>query len=81
MRAAALVVALLALAPVAGATRHAPELRIELVASGFRQPVDVVAAPGEPGRLYVVERAGRVRVAEGSTVLRAPFLDIRDRVR
>ena len=68
MRAAALVLALLALAPVAGATRHAPQLRIELVASGFRQPVDVVAAPGEPGRLYVVERAGRVRVAEGSTV-------------
>jgi hypothetical protein len=42
MRAAALVVSLLALAPVAGATRNAPELRIELVASGFRQPVDVI---------------------------------------
>ena len=81
MRAAALVLALLAVAPVAGATRHAPELRIELVASGFRQPVDMVAAPGEPGRLYVVERAGRVRVADGSSVLRAPFLDIRGRVR
>lgn len=81
MRAGALILALLALAPVAGAVRHAPQLRIELVAKGFRQPVDVVAAPGEPGRVYVVERAGRVRVVEGSTVRPAPFLDIRDRVR
>jgi glucose/arabinose dehydrogenase len=46
------------------------------VASGLDAPVHAAAAPGEPGRLYVVERAGRIRVLEGGRVLPRPFLDI-----
>src|ERR687889_492248 len=40
----------------------------------------VVARPGDPGRLYVLEQAGRVRVVEGGRVLPEPFLDLTDRV-
>ncbi|HEY7562582.1 MAG TPA: PQQ-dependent sugar dehydrogenase [Gaiellaceae bacterium] len=46
------------------------------VASGLDAPVHAAAAPGEPGRLYVVERAGRIRVLESGRVLPRPFLDI-----
>src|SRR5262245_39590727 len=66
---------------VPAATSSSNRLGIALVAEGFRQPVQVVAAPGEPGRLYVVERAGRVRVVDHGRVLGRPFLDIRPRVR
>src|SRR5919109_713902 len=55
-------------------------LRLVRVASGFESPLDVVAAPGEEDRLYVVEREGRIRVLERGQVLEEPFLDIADRV-
>jgi glucose/arabinose dehydrogenase len=50
------------------------------VARGLRQPVQVVARPGDRGRLYVAEQGGRVRVLAGGRVLRRPYLDIRRRV-
>ena len=64
----------LAASPAAGALRLAP------VAGGLDQPVHVSAAPGEPGRLYVTEQEGIVRLVENGRVRAAPFLDIRDRV-
>jgi glucose/arabinose dehydrogenase len=39
-------------------------LALEPVASGLADPVHVTVAPGEPGRLYVVELRGRVRLLE-----------------
>jgi glucose/arabinose dehydrogenase len=51
-------------------------LRLDEVASGLDSPVHLAAAPGEPGRLYVVEQPGRIRVVEGDRVLPEPFLDI-----
>lgn len=50
-------------------------LTTEEVATGFTQPVYVTSAPGDD-RLFVVEQAGRIRLAPGG----ATFLDIRDRV-
>ena len=48
------------------------------VASGFDQPVYVAQPKTEPGRLYIVERTGRiVALANGK---RSTFLDIRSRV-
>jgi glucose/arabinose dehydrogenase len=44
-------------------------------------PVYATAAPGEPGRLYVVEQAGQIVVIDGGQVRATPFLDIRSRVR
>ena len=50
------------------------------VVSGLDRPVYVAAAPGEPGRLYVVGQAGVVRVVEDGVVAPRPFLDISDEV-
>jgi glucose/arabinose dehydrogenase len=54
--------------------------RLAVVARGLSSPVDVVQAPGEPGRLYVVEQPGRVRVVERGRALSKPFLDVRSLV-
>lgn len=51
------------------------------VASGLVAPTGVVARPGDPGRLYVLEQAGRVRIVAGGRVLGQPFLDLTDRVK
>ncbi|MBK7538035.1 MAG: PQQ-dependent sugar dehydrogenase [Myxococcales bacterium] len=63
-----------ALAPVPAAL--AATLRLTKVMSGLRRPVLVTAAPGEPGRLYVVEQAGAIRVFEGGVVRKERFLDL-----
>ena len=54
-----------------------PPLALEEVASGLESPVHVAAAPGEDGRLYVVEQAGRIVVLEGGGPAGQVFLDIR----
>ena len=46
----------------------------------FAQPVALVAAPGEAGRVYVVEQRGVVRAVPLGGGEAAVFLDIRDRV-
>jgi glucose/arabinose dehydrogenase len=52
------------------------------VVGGLRSPVFVAPAPGgRRDRLYVVEQAGRIRIADGPKLLRRPFLDLRARVR
>ena len=62
----------------AGGAEAAPRPALRLVAvASVRAPVHVAAAPGQPGRLYVVERAGRIRVVVGRRLLPQPFLDIR----
>jgi glucose/arabinose dehydrogenase len=55
-------------------------LRLVPVARGLDNPVLATQAPGEPGRLYVVEQPGRIRVVERGKVMARPFLDIRSRV-
>lgn len=52
-------------------------LTFERVATRLTQPVAVTYAPGEPGRLYITEQQGLVRVWEDGVVREAPFLDIR----
>lgn len=48
------------------------------VAEGFRQPTAIVAAPGYPGRLFILERQGVAwTLWQGE---RQVFLDLRDRV-
>jgi glucose/arabinose dehydrogenase len=67
----------------AGGTLDAPGagqgLALELVASGFDQPVHVMAPSGDP-RLFVVEQPGRILIVRDSRTLPTPFLDIRERV-
>jgi glucose/arabinose dehydrogenase len=47
------------------------------VVSGLDSPVAVTAPRNEPGRLYVVEQEGRIRVVVRGRLRSEPFLDIR----
>jgi len=42
----------------------------------FSSPVYLTAAPGDTGRLFVVERGGKVRVLHHDTTQARPFLDL-----
>jgi len=48
------------------------------VASGLQRPVDLQADGS--GRLFVIEKNGRIRILQNGQVLPDPFLDITDRV-
>jgi hypothetical protein len=54
-------------------------LSLETVSDELLFPVDLTTPAGD-SRLFVVERAGRIRVIENGALLPAPFLDITDRV-
>ncbi|UCF21651.1 MAG: PQQ-dependent sugar dehydrogenase [Gemmatimonadota bacterium] len=54
-------------------------LSVEVVAGGLSSPLFLTAPSGD-SRLFVVERAGRVRIVEDRQLLGQPFLDISDRV-
>lgn len=46
----------------------------------FDDPLYVTQAPGGDETLYVVERAGRIRMVRDGELLEDPFLDLRDRI-
>jgi glucose/arabinose dehydrogenase len=56
------------------------ELRLEPIADGFEQPVYLVSANDDTGRLFVVEQAGVVKILQNNNVSETPFLDIVERV-
>jgi glucose/arabinose dehydrogenase len=69
-------------APASSArTERATALRIVRVASGLADPVYVTGLRSQPGRLYVVEQAGRIVVLSRGKRRAEPFLDIRSQVR
>ena len=59
-----------------GAWASVGGLHLQLVARGFVSPVSVAAPRGEPGRLYVVEQRGTIRVLDHGKLRPQPFLDI-----
>jgi len=67
-----------ALVASASGSPQRAEYRFRQVASGFDQPVYLAQPKSEPGRLYVVERPGRIISLAGGK--RRTFLDIRSRV-
>jgi len=56
-----------------------PFLRARLVASGLSAPIYVTAPAGD-ARLFLVERAGTIRISQNGSVLPTPFLNIGSRV-
>jgi glucose/arabinose dehydrogenase len=48
------------------------------VTSGLQRPVDL--QPDGSGRLFIIEKAGRIRILQDRQLLGQPFLDITDRV-
>jgi glucose/arabinose dehydrogenase len=53
-----------------------PDLRLEAVAGGLQNPIDLVSANDGTGRLFVIERGGQIYVIENGERLKTPFLDI-----
>ncbi len=56
------------------------DVHLEQVATGFKMPVLVLSAPGDTGRLFVVEKGGTVRVLKHGVLLPTPFIDLGSRV-
>ena len=56
-------------------------LSIQPVATGLQSPVHVAAPRSEPGKLYIVEQRGVVRVVDDGKARPAPFIDISAAVR
>jgi glucose/arabinose dehydrogenase len=50
----------------------------QLNIANLQRPVDL--QPDGSGRLFVIEKAGRIRILENDQLLETPFLDITDRV-
>jgi glucose/arabinose dehydrogenase len=50
------------------------------IVSGLGRLTSATAAPSEPGRLYVVQKVGRVLLVQGRRVRSQPFLDLSDLV-
>ena len=56
-------------------------IEVQVVATGFERPIFVGNAGDASGRLFVVEKHGRILVVQDGQVAAEPFLDIADRVR
>jgi glucose/arabinose dehydrogenase len=68
--------------PTLTPSRDLSALRIDLqvAASGLHEPVDIANAADGTGRLFIVEKAGRIRVLQDGELSSVPFLDITGRV-
>ena len=58
----------------------APSSALETVVSGLDQPLFVGHAGDDSGRMFIVERGGRIRILRGSALESTPFLDIDSKV-
>lgn len=58
----------------------APPIGFEPVVSGLERPLFIAQAPGDTGRLFILEQAGRVRIVKHGALLPTPYLDIHDSV-
>ena len=66
--------------PVPTVTASPASIRLDKVADGFDQPLDVAVPEDGTGRIFVVEQGGRIRIMRDGTVDQTPFLDISDRI-
>lgn len=58
----------------------AAQLQLDPVATGLQEPTHVTSAFDGTGRLFVLEKAGRIRIIRNGSVVGRPFLDIRSLV-
>src|SRR5690606_7726014 len=66
----------IAMAGAVAATTWAQDLTSRLFVAGLEEPVWLGAAPGDTGRLFVIEKRGVIRIIRDEAVLATPFLDI-----
>jgi len=48
----------------------------QFVTSGLTQPTFITHAPGDATRMFITEKAGRIKILQGTSILPTPFLDI-----
>jgi glucose/arabinose dehydrogenase len=67
---------------VSGPAGAGPGIRVdtEVVTSDLEIPMYLAVAPGDLERLFIVERAGRIRIVKNGVLLETPFVDIADQV-
>ncbi|MDP9258468.1 MAG: PQQ-dependent sugar dehydrogenase [Actinomycetota bacterium] len=77
---ASLLSILLALGALAGGHDSQSQAAVPDVAltplGTFSAPLSVTSPPGDPTRLFVVERGGTVRIVQNGVVLPTPFIDV-----
>ena len=71
-------------AAVADARLHPPpadvadKLALVEVVHGLARPVQLVVAPGDTQRMFIVEQRGAIRVLEGGALAKQPYFTIKD---
>jgi glucose/arabinose dehydrogenase len=77
------VLALCGLLPAGGsrgpAAADVPDVALTSLGT-FSSPLSVTSPPGDPSRIFVVERTGTVRVVKNGVVLPTPFIDVSDEI-
>ena len=73
-----LLVFLFALSVAWAAAAQTVPLRLEQVATGLDRPLFLTAPSGDLSRLFILERAGLVRIVKNGTLLSTPFIDPRE---
>jgi glucose/arabinose dehydrogenase len=68
-------------AAVRQATSTVPQIALQSLPFGFRQPLFLTHAGDGSGRQFVVEKGGTIRIVKGDQVLDTPFLDLSSKVR
>jgi glucose/arabinose dehydrogenase len=66
--------------PSASARPHAPQFRLQQVASGLDSPIHVAAPRNERDRIYIVLQDGKIVVLQNGRIRPQPFLDIDSQV-
>lgn len=59
-----------------------PQVQLVKIADGLADPINIAAPDDDSGRIFVVERVGRIRIIDkDGQLLDEPFLDIADQVK
>ncbi len=59
-----------------GLAQALPSITLQEVASGFQAPLELVNSGDGSGRLFIVEKGGKIKILSGGVVNTTPFLDV-----